>query len=493
MASRVFLNTLRGTETVPSALFDWDSYSSRTARYNVADGLYTETVYSEIHQYARLLKENRSLYKFIRSFNSPVHRLVEFYVSAVYGGSLDFDTLERGAVPIMMADNALKEAIRTCWLWSNWRSNKNLYVRTGARYGDVFLWIADDPERSKAWIEVLHPSKVTAFKTDAVGNIKSATIEYQKVDENDKPYDFKLDYDDVNDDFYEYHDNREVASWHNPYGFYPATHTKHRDVGMQSGAYAFHGFESRIHEINEAASLLNDAVRKSVVPVYYGAGVQKQSELEAPNEARDKVPILYGPKDSELKPLSPNLDLGGAGANLDRMLKQLEKQSPELALDMLRESGNLTAPGVRSAYKEGLDRVAEAQGNYDDGYIRAQKMQITISGYRNYDGYRSFNLDSFPDDVEFYVKERELVDDGLSKEQWLQALQSVNNLSPDLMELALVKLEVDAQDISAIVQERREAAERAEMERYLNSLNTPTNEPQNANGNANNPQSDRAV
>lgn len=467
MASRVaayaFVSTFRERNLVPSDLTEWDSEGARFARYALGDHFYANTVYSSAHANALKLRIDYGLYKHIRSIYSPVHRLVEFYVAAVYGGNLDFENLEKGAVPILMADDALKTAIRQTWLWSNWRSQKNVYVRTGTRKGDVFLWIADEVDRQKVRLEVVDPMKVRDYTPDAVGNVKDCVLEYQLTDpDTNRDYTFRLEVDQ--DWFRPFRDNTALEAWPNPYGFVPLVHTKHIDVGMQYGAYAFHGTEGKIDEANDAASILNDAVRKAVNIIYYGAGMARNQDLDANVDARDVVPIITGPKDTELKPLTPQVDIAAAGGNLDRMLKQLETDMPELSLHQLRDSGNLTAPGVRAGYKDAIDRVQEAQGNYDDGYIRAQKMAITIGGFRGYEGFEGFNLDSFPDDVEFYVKERPVIDDSLSLVEKLQQLVALNNVDDGLLEIGMSELDYDNEAIGKVLTARNNARERAQAQ-----------------------------
>lgn len=472
MASRAFVTTFRETNLVAGIGSNWDSTGARQARYATAEGHYTSTIYLGAQRYASKLKEDYGLYKHIRSIYNPVHTLVEFYVAAVYGGNLDFQTLEKGAVPIMMASDQLKEAIRATWLASNWRSRKNLYARTGAKKGDVFLWVADDMQRGKVVMEVLEPEKVTDFTPDSVGNAKACVLEYQRTDDDGKDYQYKLEVD--KEWFAEYRENKLVADWRNPYGFVPLVHTKHIDVGMLYGAYCFHGAESLIDEMDDAASVLNDAVRKSVNIVYYGAGVTSTAELDASADNRDEIPIIFGPKESSLQPLTPQLNIADAGANLDRLRLGLEHKLPELGFNRMKELANPTAPGVRAAAKDVLDRAAEAQGNYDDGYIRAQKMAVSIGGYRGYDGYRGFNLDSYAaGKLEFYVKERDLIDDSLSKSERMQALRDGANLQGKYLEAYLNELEVDAPRIAEIIadlEEKQEQRARAEARGFADSV-----------------------
>jgi len=491
MASRAFLTTFTDRALIASERYDWDSTEYRLLRYALAEGYYASTVYSEIERYSARLKVDHKLYKHIRAVYNPVQRLTEFYVARIYGGALDFETQEQGAVPLLMASDVLKQAIKQTWLWSNWRAAKSVYVRTGALKGDVFLWVADEPERQKVRLEVLDPAKLRDWDEDGVGNIVSASIEYTREDKlangQTERYVYRMDVD--KERFATYKDGKPFAYvsdaagqplpvWPNEYGFVPLVQTKHRDLGLCAGASAYYGVTPKIDETNDAASILNDAVRKAVNIVYYGAGVQSSAQLvpssagskDAGQGLRDEVPILYGPKDSALTPLTPQLDISAAGANVDRLLGELERDLPELSLHRLREGGNVTAPGVRAAYGDAIDRAKEAMGNYDDGYIRAQKMAVSIGGFRGYDGFQGFDLDSYDrGDLEFYVKERDVVGDSLSKNERIQAFVSAGSAPLPVQRRIYEELDVDAAIIDEMLDEQEQQQE-AQMRAAVRGL-----------------------
>ncbi len=367
---------------IPTEHFSWDDFQSRLMRYFLAETYYNNIAYRSIASTSTLLKVKRELYDHIRGVYNPVYRLVEAYTAKVYGGALDFEDLSTGAIPILMADDDLKAAIKQLWLWSNWRIQKGVYVRTGANLGDVALKIIDEPDKGKVRLEVLHPGKIAEVETDAVNNVKRVVIEYTRtetVNGNDRDYVYREEID--GDRFATFKDGRAfayyndtsgtaVSQWTNPYGFVPLVLVKHKDLGLQWGANAYHAQMGKIDELNDAASLLNDQVRKAINIIWYFAGAT-QKDIKASVDKKDKIPAVCGPEGSQPHAMIANLDIAAAGGNLDRMLLELERDMPELALHRLREGGNLTAPGVRSAYSDAIDRFAEAQGVYDDGLIRA--------------------------------------------------------------------------------------------------------------------------
>ena len=244
---------------------------------------------------------------------------------------------------------------------------------------------------------------------------------------------------------------------------------------MRWGANSFHGQMGKIDELNDAASLLNDQVRKAVNVMWYFAGVAKRTEIDASQDqnttastldqlkhAKDKLPAVYGPKESQPYPLIAPVDITAAGVNIDRMLLELERDMPELALHRVREGGNLTAPGVRSGYSDAIDRFVEAQGNYDDGIIRAQKMGVSIGGLRGYEGFQSFNLDSFDKgDLEHFIKDRPVIEDELSKIERINALQAAGAS----IDLIMQEMDFDEETI-AKEKARKEQAQREAMRQF---------------------------
>ena len=140
--------------------FAWDDYEARIKRYENHEHYYANTAYTRLQRYAEAYKARHSLYKNIRSIYNPVKRLVDFYVANVYGGSIDMEGFDSGAIPIVANDDALIEAIRQTIIWSNWQSKKSLFVRTGAKLGDVFVKCVDDADRRKVRAEIVHPSRI---------------------------------------------------------------------------------------------------------------------------------------------------------------------------------------------------------------------------------------------------------------------------------------------------------------------------------------------
>lgn len=430
--------------TVPSEEYAYNSYDGRQWRYNQALHYYSNTVYSVVNRFAESYKSQNHLYKHIRAIYNPVARLVEFYPGKVYGGSIDYEKLQKGAVPIGMADEALREAIRQVFQWSTWGVHKSLYVRNGALYGDTALKIVDDRDEGRVRLEVLDPRKIKYLEKDDAGCVKRIIIEYLDCDDEApltpmgntssaaKTYTkteiideemFRTFKDGQPFAYYEDADGRMVSEWPNEYGFVPVVLTHHKQLGLEYGGSAFHTQVSKIDELNDAASLLNDQVRKAVQTIWWAAGVAKSGDLSPSSEKRDDVPMVYAPAGSQPFPMVAPTDIAAALQNIQEMLGELERDLPELSMHRLREGGNLTAPGVRAAYSDAIDRITDARSNYDDALVRALRMAIAIGGLNRYDKFRPYTLDFYRNgDADFFIADRPVVSDELTEEQTVSYL-----------------------------------------------------------------------
>jgi hypothetical protein len=449
-AGRAAITAFNEKATVPREEQGWSEYEARLFRYYHADSYYSNTVYSALVNYSARHKEAKKLYKFTRPVYNPVTRLCDLYPGKIYGGSIDMELLRKGAIPIAQADDPLREAIRQLIIWSDLGTQKSIYVRNGAKFGDSVIKVVDDRERQKVRLEMLSPEIIRQAEFDSVGNVKSVTIEYVRYDEQPiasgnvsiqqrKAHVYRETIDA--DWFRTYRDGEPyayytdangtpVSEWPNEYGFVPLIIVQHKDIGLDWGANAFHASVGKIDELNDAASLLNDQVRKAVNLVWYFAGVTKRDELNINSNERDGVPVVYGPASSQPFPMVAQLDIAAAGENLQAMLAELERDMPELALHHIREGGNLTAPGVEAAYSDAIDKIVEARGNYDDGLVRAMQMGVSIGGHNGYNGFLPFSLDSYQrGDLTFTIADRPIVKDELSKKERIDLLKQSN--APD--------------------------------------------------------------
>ena len=439
-AGRAAWAAWNGMALIPTQQAGWEIWSSRQFRYELYNNYYSNNIYSFTDRFNLIQKEAYGLYKNIRPIENPVTRLVELYVAKVYGGALNMQTLATGAIPFVLDDDRILEALKQLLIWSNFGTHKSLYIRHGSLYGDVGLKIVDDRELQQVRMEVLDPRKIKHATFNSVGDVDEIHIEYYAVEERDSKSPGGMPARDMylyteiitpdsfatykNGSLFAYYNDANgtpVAKWKNEYGRVPVVLAQHRNLGLNFGMNAFQPALRKIDEINDQVSLLDDNIRKHVNVLWYMAGVNKSTDLKADTTTRDQLPAVYGPANSKPEAMVAQFDIAAASAQIEHLIEEVERDMPELSLHRLREKGIATAPGVRASYSDAIDRIVEARGNYDDALIRAIKMAIGIGGYNGYKDMEGFALDSLAD-ADIYIAERPVIEDEIPKEQKIQFL-----------------------------------------------------------------------
>lgn len=468
---------------VPGEEFGFDKYVTRLARYYQYDLYADNTVFTVIHRYKEQQKAQRGLYRHIRSIKNPVSRLINLETAKVYGGGIDYShDLAGGSIPVDGADPALIAAISQVLKWSNFGQNKSDLVRTGGRYGDVFLKAIDERDKLRVRLEVLDPRKVADVQFDSVDNITAIRIEYMKMDAgSNKPYlytelitkeKFQTFKDGEPFAFYLDFDGTPLAEWENDYGFVPVRHIKHQSAtGVRFGATSFSNSLRKIDELNDLASLVHDSIRKNVNAVWAGAGnfqlkqkgaASDDNKVENPQEKRDEQPIIRFPEGTQFTPLVLPLDIEGAIHMIAEQVKEIERDMPQLTLQNIRDQGgNISGVTVRNLYGDASDALIETQGNYDAGVVAGIQMGISIGGLRGYDGFGGFNLDSYDAGrLMFTLKPRPVFPDEIDKQTRINLLLQAAD-SP-ARAVAMRDLGYSEEDI-ALVEESVSSSEAAAM------------------------------
>lgn len=458
---------------IPSEQYAWGDRDARLFRYAFNEGYYNNIPYGST--YSDTHKARRGLYKFIRPISNPVARLVELYVGEVYGGNIDLQELQGGAIPIETDNDFIRPALVTLYQDSNWQSQKNLYVRFGAMLGDVVVKVVDDRVTQRVFLEVLHPAKIHSLKHDSRGRITEARIEYDRREINPRTGNADIVYtytEDITlDEFRTYRDGKPFAyfedaagakthTWRNEYGFVPLELVQHHDLGLRWGAAAFQSATGKIDEINDAWALLNDSVRKNVDIMWFMR--MRRGDVDFSRTGRDQIPLLFGSPDAQPPvPMVSNVDIASAAQNVMNMLAELDRDMPELALHQLRTQGNLTAPGVRAGWSDAINKITAARGNYDNGLVNLNKMALCVGALNNYRGYESVRgiLDVDDDRLEHHIANRPVIEDQLTEMERLQVLQALpaNNA---LARVILETVGIAEDRIDLIIDEQREVVER---------------------------------
>lgn len=477
----------------PRHEWGWDEYANRTARNTVYQSYLENTVYS-IETFSGSLKVAHRLYRHIRPIYNPVARQNRLIVANVFQGSLDTKDMTRGALPLESDNQAIFEPLKRIYRWSNLGQQLGLYVHYAALYGNGPLWVVDDRQRQRVRLEVVHPSRIKDVQFDEVGNVKAVVFEYERDEEVDiaaiqpgrfgslfrsgseKTYTYTMK---VTADRYETFKNGEpfayytdingspISSWENDYGFVPLKLPSYEAGDNNWGKNSFYNALGKINEINDAASILNDSIRNTVVPMLKALKTSRPTAtsnggIEFSSNDRDSMNIVYlSGEGQDLQPISIPLDIAAASANIQLMLKELRFDMPELALQDVSELvTNPTAPGVRMVLSDAIGSLTQTRKNLDPGIIGGLQMCITIGAQRGYEGFEAFNIGSYDrGDMELAVKERPVVPDSLSIQDRITSFAMVQDKTPALQRLMLQELDVDDDDIDAVVEEAEEAAE----------------------------------
>lgn len=410
------MNSLRAfrEEFVTSVTSD-ESFAdpeARKVRYDILWAQYENTVFRSTHAWAGTYKTRYALYRYIRSVYNPAYRIGEFWKSHLWGGTLDADAGETGALPVVTNNEALRPHIADLWQWSNWFTKKDVVSLHGSVYGDVILKVIGSLDHEKVYLETVYPGTVTELLKDPFGNIKGYTIEEERLSPNNnrvvtyKETAERSGQDVVyktylNDALYAWND---VASqWSVPYGFIPMVHIQHNDVGLEWGWSELHPSRSKMHELDDLGSLLSDQIRKSVNAKWFFSGVKASSPSLAmsttettarPEPGREEEPALYSSDPgAKAQPMVAPIDIEGAVLHINEILKDLERDYPELKFDTLRVGGEVSGRALRVARQPAETKVLQRRANYDDALKRALQMALTIGGVRGY--FPGISLDSY--------------------------------------------------------------------------------------------------
>lgn len=424
---------------------DWNDPSGRALRYALYWSFFENTAYRNVHRWTTKMRADYGLYAHTRSIYSPAYRLAEFWVAHLLGGPLDpaagGDVRKGATIPIELGAHvqarqgkALRAAIATLWRSSNWAVQKDIWTRYGSVMGDVGLKVVDDPLRRMVRLEIIHPASLIWVDRDPQHFVKAYILEEDRLDPRpallrgrDTPQQQHVTYREIatrdgDNVVYQtflngapYAWNNVTPEWTEPYGFIPLVTTQHLNVGMDWGWSELHAGRPKIQELDDIASKFDDQIRKTVDAPWLFAGVTQPSSTpaltrtgasadvasaytEAQKAAgRQEVPALYATDpQAHAQALVAPLDLPGVLSQIESLIKEIERDYPELALDIIaRDASDASGRALRVAREPVETKVVGRRAPYDSDMVRAQQMGVAIGGYRGYPGYEGFDLDSY--------------------------------------------------------------------------------------------------
>jgi len=389
---------------------DFEDYPARLIRYQILWAWYENTAFRDIHSWAPLYRKQYGLYKYIRNIYNPSYRLAEFWKMMIWGGLLDPDALDVGAIPITTTKENLRPALAALWLASGWGSNKDLITLWGACLGDVGIRIVDDITRKEVRLEPIHPSSIKDLETDKRGYIRGYVLEEtRELNGKDVTYTEKVSRGEGDVVTFEtlangkpYAWNGVAESWSESYGFIPFVAIQHNNVGFNYGWAEIHPLRSKVNEIEDLASKLHDYIRKAVDPVWLFNFKKPRGEVASPGSStpsagRDETPAIYVP-DPNAKAqalITDQLDIQKTAEEIGHLLKETERDYPELQMDIWTAGEDTSGRALRQARQRVETKVIQRRASYDGALVRAHQMAVAIGGFRKYDGYDGFDLTSY--------------------------------------------------------------------------------------------------
>jgi hypothetical protein len=407
------------------SLDDFNSRNARLSRYQINWAMFENSAYRKVNSWAKSYMATYGLYRYIRGIYNPAYRLGDWWQSHLWGGKLDplagDGKTTPSAIPIFTENESLRPAIAQIWQWSNWQIKKGMVTLHGPVLGDSVVKIIDDTKRKRVYMLPVHPGTVSYAEFDVRSNVRGYVIEEQRRDPKTgnmavykevctrKENDPNIHYQTYKDDSLFAWDGDGIAEWDENYGFVPMVIIKHRDVGLDWGWSEMHPAMSNFREVDDQASLLNDQIRKSVNASWLFSGVPKPSVDPKPSKTADttavqngdpegdrqNTPIVYAPPGSTATPMVAPLQIADVLAGIEKMIAKIERDYPELSEDIDNASGDVSGRALRINREPVITKVNERRPNYDNALVRAQQMAIALAGYRRYDEFKGFDLESF--------------------------------------------------------------------------------------------------
>jgi hypothetical protein len=331
------------------------------------------------------------------------------------------------ALPIVTENEAIRAPIAQVWRDSNWQAKKEVWSRFGAAMGDSAVMVVDDPIKQKVQFKVVDPRTLRDAVPDNFGNVVRYIIEEQRPDpesrtvtgfpvyavyteacerigesiryatfRNGLPYDWRA-YDEGDPNA------GTLTEWTEDYGFVPLVVVPHKDIGLQWGESELQPTLSKLHEVDDLASKLNDWIRVTVDCPWLFTGVVPPgtsvslacpavNELMVGNDeerpkGRERIPVLYSnDKDTKAHPLIAPLNVAAVSAHIAAILAAIEAEHPELVAD---DVGPQSSGEARKVAREKVEAVVvQRRSGYDDAMVRANQMAIRSGRSRATPGSR---------------------------------------------------------------------------------------------------------
>lgn len=419
-AATAFIGAFR-EDSVTASLFNSDEfneYSARRLRYAMYAASYENTSYRNIHSWAQGRRNRYSLGKYIRDIHNPTAQLVNFHAASIWRGNLA-PMLKGGAVPLVVGsgnEDAVRLSADNLLRVSNFEVGKNIAVIKGCNLGDVGFEIVDDIERGQVRLEVVDPSDIEYVVLEN-GIVKAYILSRWQDNEHGilTKYSKTCERGDNEDVIFRTYINDRLAIWDGydssewveAYGFIPFVAIQHNNVGGAWGWAEAHPIMSKIMEIDDIASMLDDYIRKAANSVGLISGMDKPSNkltattsaatVDNPQPGREEEKYIWAGNgvQASYTPMISGMSISEVDLRIQTIMAAIESDMPELRKSIWDIGGDPSGVALATAREPTESKIILRRVNYDAGLVRAIQMGIAIGGQRGYDGYRGFDLQSY--------------------------------------------------------------------------------------------------
>jgi hypothetical protein len=291
----------------------------------------------------------------IKGLRNPVFRVVEFYATKLWPGSLP------AALPVITTNKALVPAIEQLWTWSNWGTEKQTMARWFPMLGDAFIKCNVTQKQdgaSMVWMQNIDPEVVTDTEEEKlVGLIETGSLADLGID------------------------------------FVPFVWQPFKSVGDERGACAFVNALDKIDEANLQATRLSEMIfrhnraiwallanqvdptgRPMPAPKLPGvSNDQGQETLELTDDS-----ILRIPGNGSLHALVAPINYADALSVLNAQMDELREDMPELGYYAMRAAGIDSGRAARILLDDCHERAVEARSMAEAALVRAHQMCFTL-------------------------------------------------------------------------------------------------------------------
>jgi len=422
----------------------YTSYKERRARYSLLWALCQGTIFygDEVHKWLQKFKVDWKLDHDVRTIFNPFYRLVEFWATHIYAGSIDPECgdgkIRPSAVPIETRNEALRPVIAKILVDSDWEQNKTVFCRLGAALGDVALFAVDDVQNERTYLEVIDPNSIVDYEDDGLGCCYRYIIEELRPDPRDTaltdqygmPY--KVIYREEAELLFD-EDNQPVGvhfatflmdagripwdwdgqgeDWEEPYPFLPLVlvpHTKQLPripFGQAEGMPML----SKVLECEDIATRYHNFIGKAVDPVWLFKGVNRPEDALDLKGGKSGIPSIYGGDNASAQALLAALNLADVDGHLDRLKMEIEADYPELRRDIENAAGDASGVALRVAQQRIETKAQSRRAGYDSALQRAITYCIRIGIIRGYEGVNGLSAsedEDTPVDLQFRIADR---------------------------------------------------------------------------------------